>query len=101
MLEELRRRETDRSGLDVIMIDVWEGGDALQRAQDYCALWGVEATVLLDESGAYADLLGVRGVPTNVLVDSTGTVRAVGAGNPDELDARVDELLRDPRAEEG
>jgi hypothetical protein len=38
----------------------------------------------------------VRGVPTNVLVDSTGTVRAFGAGNPDELEARVDELLAGP-----
>jgi hypothetical protein len=75
------------------MIDVWEGGDASRRAQDYCELWGVEGTVLLDESGAYAELLGVRGVPTNVLVDSTGTVRAFGAGNPDELHAEVDELL--------
>ena len=77
----------------MILIDVWEGGNASQRVQDYCELWGVEGTVLLDESGAYADLLGVRGVPTNVLVDSTGTVRTVGAGNPDELNARVDELL--------
>jgi hypothetical protein len=89
----LRRRETDRSGLDVISISVWEGNDASQRVQDYCELWGVEGTVLLDESGAYADLLGVRGVPTNLLVDSTGTVRAFGAGNPDELHARVEELL--------
>jgi hypothetical protein len=78
----------------VILIDVWEGGDAVRRVQDYCELWGVDGTVLLDESGAYAELLGVRGVPTNVLVDSTGVVRAVGAGNPDELDARVEELLR-------
>jgi hypothetical protein len=77
----------------VILIDVWEGGNAAQRVQDYCELWGVEGTVLLDESGAYAELLGVRGVPTNVLVDSDGTVRAFGAGNPDELEARVDELL--------
>jgi hypothetical protein len=63
--------------------------------QDYCELWGVDGTVLLDEAGAYARLLGIRGVPTNVLVDSTGTVRAVGLGNPDELHAAVDELLRD------
>jgi hypothetical protein len=77
----------------VILIDVWEGGNAAQRVQDYCELWGVEGTVLLDESGEYAKLLGVRGVPTNVLVDSDGTVRAFGAGNPEELDARVAELL--------
>jgi hypothetical protein len=82
----------------VILISVWEGGDASQRVQDYCELWGVEGTVLLDESGAYADLLGVRGVPTNVLVDSTGTVRALGAGNPDELHAKVDELIGDERS---
>ncbi len=37
----------------------------------------------------------VRGVPTNVLVDSTGTVHAIGLGNPDGLHAAVDELLRD------
>ena len=78
----------------MILIDVWEGNDARRRVQDYCELWGIEGTVLLDEEGAYAKLLGVRGVPTNVLVDSTGTVRAFGAGNPEELNARVDELLR-------
>jgi hypothetical protein len=68
--------------------------DTRQRVLDYCELWGVEGTVLLDD-GAYAKLLGVRGVPTNVLVDSTGTVRAVGLGNPGELHAAVDELLLD------
>jgi hypothetical protein len=77
----------------VILISLWEGDDAAQKVKDYCELWGVDGTVLLDESGAYAELLGVRGVPTNVLVDSDGTVRAFGAGNPDELHARVDELL--------
>jgi hypothetical protein len=78
----------------VILIDVWEGGDARQRAEDYCQRWGIEGTVLLDEAGAYAKLLGVRGVPTNVLVDSTGAVHAFGAGNPDDLHASVDRLVR-------
>jgi hypothetical protein len=79
----------------VILVDVGEGGDARRRVKDYCELWGIESTVLLDETGEYARSLGIRGVPTNVLVDSTGTVRAFGAGNPDELNASVDELLRD------
>ena len=78
----------------MILIGVWEGGDARQRTQDYCELWGIEGTVLVDEAGEYAKLLGVRGVPTNVLVDSTGTVRAFGVGNPAELNAAVEELLR-------
>ena len=78
----------------MILVDVWEGGDARRRVQDYCELWGVESTVLLDETGEYAKSLGVRGVPTNVLVDAGGIVRAFGAGNPDELNAGVDEFLR-------
>ena len=85
----------------MILIDLWEGSDSRTRALDYCERWGIEGTVLIDEAGTYAERLGVRGVPTNVLVDSSGTVRAFGAGNPDELDARVDELIRDttPEAE--
>jgi hypothetical protein len=79
----------------VILINLWEGDDPRKRARDYCEQWGVEGTVLLDESGEYAGLLGVRGVPTNIVVDSNGIVRAFGAGNPDELHATVDELLRD------
>jgi hypothetical protein len=78
----------------VILIDVWEGNDARRRVQAYCELWGIEGTVLLDEEGAYAKELGVHGVPTNVLVDSHGTIRAFGAGNPDELHAEIEELLR-------
>jgi hypothetical protein len=80
----------------VILINLWEGEDPRKRALDYCERWDVDGTVLLDEDGAYAGLLGVRGVPTNVVVDASGTVRAFGAGNPEELDASVDELLRDP-----
>jgi hypothetical protein len=76
----------------VILIDVWEGGEARRRAQDFCELWGIEATVLLDESGDYAKSLGIRGVPTNVFVDAAGIVRTVGAGNPDDLHAAVEAL---------
>jgi hypothetical protein len=79
----------------VILVNLWEGDDPRKRAQEYCERWGVDGPVLLDEDGAYAELLGIRGVPTNVVVDSSGTVRAFGAGNPDELHACVDELLRD------
>jgi len=77
----------------VILIDVWEGGDARRRAQDYCELWGIDGTVLVDEAGEYAKALGIRGVPTNVLVDAAGTVRTIGAGNPDDLYAAVEALL--------
>jgi hypothetical protein len=77
----------------VILIDVWEGGEAQARVQEYRERWGIEGTILLDESGDYAKSLGVRGVPTNVLVDAAGVVRTFGAGNPDELYAAVDALV--------
>jgi hypothetical protein len=77
----------------VILIDVWEGGEARRRAQDYCDLWGIEGTVLLDEAGDYAKSLGIRGVPTNVLVDTAGIVRTIGAGNPDDLYTAVEALI--------
>lgn len=84
MLEALRRR-AGRFGLDIIFIDVWEGADAADEARRYCEMWGIEATVLLDETAAYARTLGVRGVPTDVFVDQRGEVRAVGATGAQEL----------------
>jgi predicted DsbA family dithiol-disulfide isomerase len=39
-----------------------------------------------------ADALGVRGVPTNVVVDSDGTIRAFGAARLEELEQAIDEL---------
>ena len=84
MLEALRRR-ADRFGLDIILIDAWEGAGAAIEARRYCEMWGIEATVLLDETAAYARTLGVRGVPTDVFVDERGLVRAVGATGAEGL----------------
>jgi hypothetical protein len=74
-------------------VNVWEGVNALEEARSFCELWGVDGTVLLDESGELARAVGVRGVPTNVFVDSDGTVIAVGAVSPDDLEAATRRLL--------
>ena len=74
-------------------MDVWEGTGAYAEARTFCELWGVEGTVLVDERGELVERLGIRGVPTNVLVDEDGTVTAVGASTPQELEAAVRELL--------
>ena len=57
-------------------------------------MWGLEGTVLLDESGEYARSLGVRGVPTNLVVDADGTVRAFGVSRLDELRQAIDLMLQ-------
>ena len=75
-------------------MNLWEGVGAAREAQTFCALWQIpEDKVLLDESGDYARALRIAGVPTNVLVDGDGIVRAVGATRRAELYAAVDALL--------
>jgi predicted DsbA family dithiol-disulfide isomerase len=63
-----------------------------EEVERFCELWGFGGTVLLDDTAEYARALGVRGVPTNVLVDEKGTVRAVGLVEPGQLDAAVEQL---------
>jgi hypothetical protein len=96
VLEALRRRAS-RFGLDVILVDVWEGTAAAREAARYCEMWSIEATVLLDESAAYARRLGVRGVPTNVFVDERGIVQHVGATTPEELLHHAEQLVPELR----
>lgn len=74
-------------------MNVWEGVDAFKEARQFCELWGVEGPVLVDEDGAFVRQLGIRGVPTNILVDEDGTVTCVGASTPPELEAAVRRLL--------
>ena len=57
-------------------------------------MWDVQGPVLVDETGAYAADLGIRGVPTNVLVNEDGIVRTVGAATPQELQQAVSALMR-------
>jgi hypothetical protein len=74
-------------------VDVWEGTGAYKEARTFCELWGIKGTVLVDEAGQLVEQLGIRGVPTNILVDADGTVKVVGASTPRELEAAVGELL--------
>jgi len=76
-----------------VLVDIWEGTDPRPEVERFCELWGIEGTILVDETAEYARALGVRGVPTNVLVDEDGIVREVGATELDELYAAVDRLL--------
>ncbi|GAA2326296.1 hypothetical protein GCM10010170_001010 [Dactylosporangium salmoneum] len=77
----------------MISINVWESVGAATEARNFAEIWGIDGPVLLDETGDYAAALGIRGVPTNVLVDARGVVRGVGLTAPVELDEAVDALL--------
>lgn len=75
------------------MVNIWESKDAAAEARAFADVWGLEGTILLDETGEYAARLGVRGVPFNLVVDSSGLVREAGVGTPRELDQAVETLL--------
>ena len=77
----------------MILIDIWEGTDPKPDVDRFCELWGVDSTILLDETAEYAAALGIRGVPTNVLVDADGTIVDVGLVRLDELEAAIDRLV--------
>ena len=75
---------------------MWEGTDARPEVERFREIWGIECTILLDETGDYARRLGIRGVPTNVLVDGEGTVHAVGVSRLEELDRAIATMLAQP-----
>ena len=77
----------------MILIDIWEGTDPKPDVDRFCEMWGIDSTILLDETAEYAAALGIRGVPTNVLVDADGTIVDIGLVRLDELEAAVDRLV--------
>lgn len=89
----MRLREESRSGLEIVLVDIWEGTDPRPEVERFCDMWGIKGPILLDPTGEYARLLGVRGVPTNVVVDADGTVRAFGVARLDELERAIDDVV--------
>lgn len=98
MVESLRRR-AGRFGLDLIMVNVWEGTGAREEASRYRDAWDLLGTVLLDETAEFARALGIRGVPTNVFVDEHGIVQSIGATTSEELLEGAERLEPDLRAD--
>ena len=88
----MRVREETRSGLEIVLVDIWEGTEPRPEVQRFCEMWGIKGPILLDSNLELAGALGVRGVPTNVAVDSDGTVRAFGAARLEELEQAIDDL---------
>jgi len=76
----------------VVLVDIWEGTEPRPEVERFCEMWGIKGPILLDPGGELAKTLGVRGVPTNVVVDSDGTIRAFGAARLDELEDAIAQL---------
>jgi hypothetical protein len=78
----------------VVLVDIWEGTEPRPEVERFCEMWGIKGPMLLDPNLELAGELGVRGVPTNVVVDSDGTVSAFGAARLEELEQAIDQLCR-------
>ena len=76
----------------MILVDIWEGTEPRPEVERFCEMWGIKGPILLDPDLKLAGRLGVRGVPTNVVVDSDGTVREFGAARLDELERAIEDL---------
>lgn len=75
-----------------MLVDIWEGTPPRPEVDRFCEMWGIKGPILLDPDETLARELGVRGVPTNVIVDSGGTIREFGASRLDELERAIESL---------
>ena len=75
-----------------MLVDIWEGTEPRPEVDRFCEMWGIKGPILLDPDETLARELGVRGVPTNVVVDSGGVVREFGAARLDELEKAIESL---------
>lgn len=76
----------------MVLVDIWEGTEPRPEVERFCEMWGIKGPILLDPGGELARTLDIRGVPTNVVVDSGGTIRAFGAARLEELEAAIEAL---------
>jgi hypothetical protein len=75
------------------MVNVWEHVNAREEARHFAKVHNIQGPILIDARGEYIDLLGIRGVPVNVVVDKKGIVRSVGVTTPNEIRATLTRLL--------
>lgn len=74
-LQEIHRRRTELAEQDikVMLIDI---GENRKQVGEYMRRAGVTLNVYLDWDGRISDQFGVRGLPTYVYVDESGTITA-------------------------
>ncbi len=75
-----------------MLVDIWEGTTPRPEVERFCEMWGIKGPILLDPDETLSRELGIRGVPTNVVVDSDGIVREFGAARLDELEQAIESL---------
>jgi len=85
-----------RSGVTVIGVDQGESGS---RASQFARSLGIRYPILLDRSQQYGAVYAAAGLPTTIVIDRAGTIRAAFDGplSFDQMAAAVSSLLQ-PRS---
>lgn len=84
-------------GVVVIGVAIWAQGEPFEKAKEFVQKHKLTYTVLVDESekGEVAQLYGVEGVPTNVVIDKGGKIRYMQAGfDPEGMKRAIEEALK-------
>ena len=64
---------------------MWEHPTQVAHVKEYRLRHHLTYPLLLDQNEQYASQFDLQGVPTNVLVDPFGRIKAIGGTTPDEL----------------
>lgn len=84
-------------GVVVIGVAIWAEGDPFERAKEFVQKHNLTYMVLVDgsEKGEVAQLYGVEGVPTNVVIGKDGKIRYLQAGfDPEGMKRAIEEALK-------
>jgi len=79
-LNDLYKKYKDR-GFEIISVNIKEPKSALAK---FVSSKGISYTVLLDQKAKVADLYGIRGIPTNFVINLKGEIIFKGHEVPDE-----------------
>lgn len=79
--------ESANSNYQVLTIAIWSGSE--KEVSQYMDKENLHFPVLVDQDGSLTKLYGVRGVPSNFIIDSTGNIRFVQQGYTSERGIRM------------
>ncbi len=85
-LEQIKenKKQFQEKGIKVVLIDL---GESAGQVQSFMSKKGIDIDVFLDEDSAVSNEYGVIGIPTFILVDERGTVKAIEYEIPQDYES--------------
>lgn len=84
-----------RRGLQILAVGV-RYNQTIEEVRGFARDLQLPFPVLYDESEKVVQRFGISFIPSNYLIDRSGVIRMTGNGLPEDLDARIEEVLARP-----